>query len=98
MDPLSFLSPRAGGGEELLPAFPGGVTDRRDRREVRDGVLYGVSAGVGRAGKAGIGTMTGPVDSSSVSQGFIVDSRKTSCQEAMRTGLIISTESQAIRS
>jgi hypothetical protein len=59
-----LLSPGIGGGEELLPAFPGGVTERLDFRELRetflDGVRYGVSAGVGS-------DPTGPVDSSSVS-------------------------------
>lgn len=39
-----------GGGE--LP-FPGGVTERRDLLEVRDGVRYGVSCGVGSEVAAG---------------------------------------------
>jgi hypothetical protein len=64
----SVLSPGRGGGELLLPFFPGGVTDLRDLRELRDtlreSARYGVSAGVGSA--------TGPVDSSSVSHTAIL--------------------------
>lgn len=45
-----FLSLCRGGGEELL----GGVADRRDFLELRDGVRYGVSAGVGSDIMAGV--------------------------------------------
>ncbi|KAL1848733.1 hypothetical protein VTK73DRAFT_10065 [Phialemonium thermophilum] len=69
LDPLSL---GMGGGDEL---GAGGVTDRRDDlREVRDGVLYGVSAGVGSA------TTDGETDSSSVSQTFILSARSTGPQ------------------
>ena len=64
LEPLSLLSPGSGGGEELFPDFPGGVTDRPDFRELREalreGVRYGVDMGVGNE-------PTGSVDSSSVS-------------------------------
>ena len=55
-DRLECLSPRSlgnGGGD--VP-FPGGVTDRRDlldARELREGVRYGVSCGVGSDVAAG---------------------------------------------
>lgn len=57
-----FLSLGRGGGEELL----GGVFDRRDFLELRDGVRYGVSAGVGSDTTAGV------LSSSSVSQAAMV--------------------------
>ena len=57
-----------GGGEVLLP---GGVTDRRDLLEVLDGVLYGVSTGVGNETAAGL-----PRYSSSVSHAGIVTVRR----------------------
>ena len=50
-DPRRFFSPDgSGGGDEDGP----GETDfwRDDRREPRDGVLYGVSVGVGREAAA----------------------------------------------
>jgi hypothetical protein len=62
-DRLDPLSPFSGGGDEL---FPGGVTDRRDFLEFRDGVLYGVSFGVGSD------ATKGALDSSSVSQTTMV--------------------------
>jgi len=68
LEPLSLRLPGSGGGDELLPFFPGGVTERldlRELREFRDGVRYGVSAGVGN-------DPTGPVDSSSVSHTAIM--------------------------
>ena len=42
LDPLSLLSPGNGGGEELFPDFPGGVTERLDFRELRETFLEGV--------------------------------------------------------
>jgi hypothetical protein len=57
-----FLSLGSGGGDELL----GGVADRRDFLEFRDGVRYGVSAGVGSDTTAGV------LDSSSVSHTAMV--------------------------
>ncbi len=57
-----FLSLGSGGGDELL----GGVADRRDFLELRDGVRYGVSAGVGSDTTAGV------LHSSSVSHTVMV--------------------------
>ena len=56
----SPLSPGSGTGEE--DANPGGVIDSRDLFEVLDGVLYGVSDGVGKDAAAAA------LNSSSVSQ------------------------------
>jgi hypothetical protein len=71
-DLLELFSVGNGGGDEL---FPGGVTDRlMDRRdflellEARDGVRYGVSAGVGSDTTAAAGEL----DSSSVSHTAMV--------------------------
>lgn len=61
---LFAFSVGCAGGEELL--VPGGVADRRDRFEPFEGVLYGVSCGVGKVAAAG------PLDSSSVSQTAIL--------------------------
>lgn len=60
---LSVLSVFGIGGGEM--PFRGGVTERRDLLEVRDGVRYGVSVGVGKAAAAAISC---PSISSSVSQ------------------------------
>ena len=61
---LSFLSPCIGGGEG---PFGGGVIERRDILDAPDGVLYGVSCGVGKDVAAG------PLKySSSLSQSAIV--------------------------
>ena len=70
LEPLSLRLLGSGGGDELVPLFrfPGGVTERldlRELRELREGVRYGVSAGVGS-------DPTGPVDSSSVSHTAIM--------------------------
>lgn len=61
-DRFELFSLGTGGGEGLFLPF-GGVTERRDFLELRDGVLCGVSRGVGRAV-----AVTGPPCSSSVSQ------------------------------
>lgn len=64
---LSVLSVFGSGGGEVLGR--GGVTDRRDLLEFRDGVRYGVSVGVGKAAAA---AMRGPSISSSVSHTAIL--------------------------
>lgn len=60
LDCFSDLSDgNGGGGDEFIPS---GVTDLRDRRELLDGVLYGVSVGVGSdAAVALLNTSSGSV-------------------------------------
>jgi hypothetical protein len=67
---FSTLSVGKAGGEK--EAMPGGVTDRRDFLDVREGVLYGVPAGVGSDATAAL------LSSFSVSQTAIVWSVHTS--------------------
>jgi hypothetical protein len=51
---LFFLSNFSVGNSGGGKGTPGGVTDRRDFLEVRDGVRYGVPAGVGKAATAAL--------------------------------------------
>lgn len=60
-----LLSLDGNGGDD--ESFPGGVTERRDLRELFDGVRYGVSCGVGREAAA-----DGRLYSSSVSHTAIL--------------------------
>jgi len=81
-DPLSALSPFAGGGERLLFFLSVGVVERRDLREPRDTLRERVRRGV----SMGVGSdPTGPGDSSSVSHAPIMYSslvRKESVKES----------------
>lgn len=87
LDPRRFLSPPGSGGGDEDGA---GEIDfcREDRRDPREGVLYGVSVGVGREAAAAAAY------SSSVSQAFIMKPSarilafKTQKKEEIVSGLV----------